>query len=77
VVGVDGSTMKANAALRAIVRRHSGETYREMLTRMAKESGVETRTIDDFIRLDRKRKGKKLSNEDWTSKTDPDARSPR
>jgi transposase len=74
VVGVDGSTMKANAALRTIVRRHSGETYREMLTRMAKESGVETPTIDDFIPLDRKRKGKKLSNEDWTSKTDPDAK---
>ena len=74
MVGVDGSTMKANAALRTIVRRHSGETYREMLTRMAKESGVETPTTDDFIRLDRKRKGKKLSNEDWTSKTDPDAK---
>ena len=73
-VGVDGSTMEANAALRTIVRRDSGETYRAMLTRMAQESGVETPTIDDLIRLDRKRKGKKLSNEDWTSTTDPDAR---
>ena len=73
-IGVDGSTMEANAALRAIVRRDNGETYREMLTRMAKESGVETPTIDDLIRLDRKRKGKKLSNEDWTSKTNPDAK---
>ena len=62
-IGVDGSTMEANAALRTIVRRDNGETYREMLTRMAKESGVETPTIDDLIRLDRKRKGKKLSNE--------------
>ena len=43
-IGVDGSTMEANAALRTIVRRDSGETYREMLTRMAKESGVETPT---------------------------------
>jgi transposase len=60
-IGVDGSTMEANAALRAIVRRDNGETYREMLTRMAKESGVETPTIDDLICLDRKRKGKKLS----------------
>src|SRR6478735_8951161 len=66
--------MEANAALRAIVRRDSGETYREMLTRMAKESGVETPTIDDLVRLDRKRKGKKLSNEDWTSPIDPDAK---
>jgi len=73
-IGVDGSTMEANAALRAIVRRDSGETYREMLTRMAKESGVETPTIDDLVRLDRKRKGKKLSNEDWTSPIDPDAK---
>jgi transposase len=73
-IGVDGSTMEANAALRTIVRRDSGETYREMLTRMAAESGVETPTIDDLIRLDRARKGKKLSNADWTSPTDPDAK---
>jgi transposase len=73
-IGVDGSTMEANAALRTIVRRDSGETYRAMLTRMAQESGVETPTIDDLVRLDRKRKGKKLSNADWTSPTDPNAR---
>ena len=73
-IGVDGSTMEANAALRTIVRRDSGETYRQMLTQMAKESGVETPTIDDLVRLDRKRKGKKLSNKDWTSPTDPDAK---
>ena len=73
-IGVDGSTMEANAALRTIVRRDSGETYRQMLTRMAQESGVATPTIDDLVRLDRKRKGKKLSNEDWTSQTDPDAK---
>jgi len=60
--------------MRAIVRRDNGATYREMLTRMAKESGVETPTIDDLVRLDRARQGKKLSNEDWTSKTDPDAK---
>ena len=73
-IGVDGSTMEANAALRTIVRRDSGETYRQMLTRMAQESGTETPTIDDLVRLDRKRKGKKLSNEDWTSRTDSDAK---
>ena len=72
-IGVDGSTMEANAALRTIVRRDTGESYREMLTPMAKESSAETPTIDDLIQLDRKRKGKKLSNEDWTSKTDQDA----
>ena len=66
--------MEANAALRTIVRRDSGEGYREMLTRMARESGVETPTADDLVRLDRNRKGKTLSNADWQSSTDPDAR---
>jgi len=73
-IGVDASTMEANAALRTIVRRDSGEGYRQMLTRMAKESGIETPTAEDLIRLDRNRKGKRLSNADWESPTDPDAR---
>ena len=73
-IGVDASTMEANAALRTIVRRETGESYREMLKRMAKESGIETPTADDLIRLDRARKGKKLSNEDWVSPTDADAK---
>lgn len=73
-IGVDASTMEANAALRTIVRRDSGETYRQMLRRMAEDSGVETPTTDDFIRIDRQRKGKKLSNADWTSPVDPEAR---
>jgi transposase len=72
--GVDASTMEANAALRAIVRRDSGEGYREMLERLAAASGIATPTAEDLIRLDRKRKGKRLSNEDWTSPTDPAAR---
>ena len=73
-IGVDASTMEANAALRTIVRRDNGEGYREMLTRMAKESGIETPTAEDLVRLDRTRKGKKLSNADWASPTDPDAK---
>jgi transposase len=75
-IGVDASTMEANAALRAIVRRDSGESYREMLKRLAVESGIATPTAEDLIRLDRKRKGKgkRLSNEDWTSPVDPEAR---
>jgi len=73
-IGVDASTMEANAALRTIVRRDDGRTYREMLTQMAKESGVETPTADDLVRIDRNRKGKKLSNDEWTSKTDPEAK---
>jgi transposase len=72
-IGVDASTMAANAALRAIVRRADGEGYREMLGRLAKESGIATPTAEDLIRLDRKRKGKRLSNAEWTSPTDPEA----
>ena len=73
-IGVDGSTMEANAALRTIVRRDHGEGYREMLMRMSRESGIETPTAEDLIRLDRNRTGKKLSNADWASPTDPDAK---
>jgi transposase len=73
-IGVDASTMEANAALRTIMRRDDGRTYREMLQQMAKESGIETPTADDLVRLDRARKGKKLSNQEWTSKTDPEAK---
>jgi transposase len=73
-IGVDASTMEANAALRAIVRRDTGAGYREMLTRMAQESGIETPTVEDLIRLDRTRTGKRLSNEEWVSETDPEAR---
>jgi transposase len=67
-IGVDASTIEANAALRTIVRRDDGRTYREMLTPMAKESGIDTPSADDLVRIDRNRKGKKLSNEEWTSK---------
>ena len=73
-IGVDASTMEANAALRAIVRRDSGEGYREMLERLAEESGIATPTAEDLVRLDRKRKGKRLSNAEWASPTDPEAR---
>src|SRR3982750_515394 len=59
--------MEDHAALRAIVRPDTGEGYREMLTRMAQESGIETPTAEDLIRLDRQRRGKTLSNEEWVS----------
>src|SRR3954468_18617390 len=73
-IGVDASTMEADAALRAIVRRADGEGYREMLERLAKESGIATPTAEDLVRLDRKRKGERLSNAEWASPTDPEAR---
>src|SRR5918994_3661099 len=73
-IGVDASTQEANAALRRLVRRDTGEDYQEMLRRLAQESGIETPSAEDLIRFDRARKGKTLSNADWASPTDPAAR---
>ena len=72
-VGVDSTTLEANAAMRSIVRRDTGEGYQEFLTRLAKESGIETPTREDLARLDKKRKNK-ASNDDWQSPDDPDAK---
>jgi transposase len=72
-IGIDATTLEANAALRSIVRRDTGEGYQEFLTRLAKESGIETPTREQLAKLDRKRP-KKGSNEDWTHPHDPDAR---
>ena len=72
-VGVDATTLEANAALRSIVRRDTGESYEAFLIGLAKASGIETPTREDLARLDRKRP-KKGSNDDWTHPHDPDAR---
>jgi transposase len=72
-LGVDATTLEANAAMRSIVRRDTGETYNEFLTKLAKASGIETPTREDLAKLDRKRK-KKTSNQDWEHPYDSDAR---
>jgi transposase len=72
-VGSDATTLEANAALRSIVRRDTGESYEAFLTRLAEASGIATPTRADLARVDRKRK-KKGSNDDWTHPDDPDAR---
>jgi transposase len=72
-VGIDATTLEANAALRSIVRRDSGESYHDFLTQLAQASGIETPTRADLARIDRKRK-KKGSNDDWTHPHDPDAK---
>jgi transposase len=72
-VGVDATTLEANAAMRAIVRRDNGATYDEFLTGLAQQSGIETPSREDLARVDRKRK-KKGSNKEWMSPSDPDAR---
>jgi transposase len=72
-VAIDATTLEANAAMRSIVRRDTGESYQEFLTRLATESGVKTPTRAALARLDRRRK-KRTSNKDWTNPSDPDAK---
>src|SRR5215475_13010851 len=73
IVGVDGTTLEANAAMRSIVRRDNGQAYEAFLKELAHKSGIATPTREDLARIDRKRK-KKGSNQEWKSATDPDAR---
>src|SRR5215470_2529513 len=72
-VGIDATTLEANAAMRSIVRRDNGESYEEFLKGLAKESGIETPTREELGRLDRTRKNK-ASNKDWVNPHDADAR---
>lgn len=71
-IGIDSTTLEANAALRTIVRRADGQSYNDFLTELAKASGVETPTRQDLARFDRKRPHKG-SNEDWVNPYEPDA----
>ena len=72
-VSIDATTLEANAAMRSIVRRDTGEKYEQYLKQLAKEAGLEDPTREEMARFDRKRK-KKGSNEDWKHPKDPDAR---
>ena len=72
-LGVDATTLEANAALRSIVRRDDGSGYEEWLKQVAKASGIETPTRADLAKLPRKRPGKG-SNKDWGHPHDPEAR---
>src|SRR5882724_10725283 len=72
-VAVDATTLEANAAMKSIVRRDTGESWRQYIRRLATEEGVVAPTDEDARRLDRRRK-KRVSNEDWQSGSDPDSR---
>ena len=72
-LGIDATTLEANAAMRSIVRRDTGASYEEFLRGLAKASGITTPTREDLARLDRKRK-KRTSNKEWKSPADEDAR---
>lgn len=77
-LGVDSTLLEANAAMKSIVRRDTGEDWQKFLTNLMREEGVigpdETPTIDQMKRFDKKRKGKKVSNDDWMSPSDPESR---
>ena len=72
-VGVDATLLEANAAMKSIVRKDTGEDYKAYLRRLAQESGIDDPSDDDLKKFDKKRK-KKASNKDWESPSDPDAR---
>lgn len=71
-IGVDSTTLEANAAMKSIVRRDTGESYLEYLKRLAEAEGIEAKDAASLLRMDRKRK-KKTCNEDWQNPVDEDA----
>jgi transposase len=73
-VGVDSTTLEANAAMKSIERKDTGEDWKEYLTRLANEAGIENPTDEELRRFDKNRSDKKVSNEQWESPTDPDSR---
>jgi transposase len=73
-VAIDATTLEANAAMKSIVRKDTGEDWKQYLQGLAKVEGIENPTDEDLRRLDRARKDKKVSNEQWESRTDADSR---
>jgi transposase len=71
-IGVDSTTLGANAAMKSIVRRDTGESYTAYLKRLAEADGMETKDAAALLRMDRKRT-KRTSNEDWESPSDGEA----
>jgi hypothetical protein len=72
-VAVDATTLEANAAMKSIVRRDTGKSWRQYIRQLAVDEGVEAPTDEDARRLDRRRK-KRVSNDDWQSRSDPESR---
>jgi transposase len=71
-IGVDSTTLEANAAMKSIVRRDTGESYMAYLKRLAEAEGIDAPDAAGLLRMDRKR-NKKTSNADWQSPSDEDA----
>jgi transposase len=73
-IALDATTLEANAAMKSIVRKDTGEDWKEYLRGLARAEGIEHPSDEDLRRLDRKRPNKKVSNEEWESPGDPDSR---
>jgi len=73
-VAVDSTLLEANAAMKSIERKDTGEDWKEYLRRLAAEAGIEHPTDEDLRRFDKTRTEKKVSNDDWQSPSDPDSR---
>jgi hypothetical protein len=73
-IGIDATTFEANAAMRSIVRKDPGDHWKEYLRKLAAAEGIENPTDEDRRGMDRKREGKKFSNNDWSSPIDPESR---
>lgn len=73
-LGVDSTTLEANAALKSIVRKDSGDDYKTYLTKLAQAEGMAEPTAEELQRFDRKRRDKTCSNDDWQSPVDPEAK---
>lgn len=74
IAGMDATLLEANAAMKSIVRRDTGEDWKAYVRALAAEEGVEIDDDEDLRRFDKKRKKKGVSNKDWVSETDPDSR---
>lgn len=77
-VGVDSTTLEANAAMKSIVRQDTGEDWKQYVTRLMQEEGAiaadEEPSDEEVRRYDKRRKNKKVSNDEWVSSTDPESR---
>ena len=73
-LGIDSTTIQANASMKSIVRKDSGKGWKDYTKKLAKKAGLEDPTDAELRQFDKKRPGKKVSNDDWESPSDPDAR---
>ena len=72
-IGIDSTTIQANASMRSIVRKDSGKGWKDYTRKLAKKAGLDDPTDDELRQFDRNRPGKKVSNDDWENPHDPDA----